>query len=919
MALHYLLAGGFAFVALRGLGLGWPGAALGTVTWAFSPPNLESHYHPVRLACLTWVPLVLLAFVRLLERPGRRAAAALAGAAALTLLGGYPEYARDTGRCLLVFWLVAGWRVGPGGGRAPGGDPGARGAGSGARADGRGRAALAGAGGCDLPRLGGRRHRALVAVARARARAPGRRAGERGLAHAGSPRAGGVGHLGAVGVEPGLVHPAVAASLRAQGVAVPAGAAAGDRVRGGARSPLWSRAGARPGARAHLGRGGDQRARRTGAGLPGVDRAGTDAAPARRAGPRPGAQPPSRLGAGWGPRAVARPAERRLRARARGRAARRRAARARAGGRARRRRALPPRAPAAARLPRPPRARGAGRRHRLAGARAPRLRSRAGGAPRGGRSAGARRRERDGAGGCGRARRARTRRLDLVARAPRGRAELVPRLARARGRAGGAGVSRRLRGDGGPDRGGRASRRPLLRLARRARRRGALGAGDPGDGQAARPRGDVGARHARARGGGGRGRGPRRRGHGLLARRISPPRGPGEERLERARPRDVLLPEVRLRRGGARARPRAALEPARVLRPPVPRHGAGGGPLPGEERALLALLPAARPARALRGPPGARRRARLRLGALARPPRRGGRGRRRAVGLQPLLPVLRLSPDSHHAPRLGAARLPRLRARARAADARGGGAGGRGDRAPGVRGLPRLHALPGRAPGARHRRRGRARWPRRARRRRRGGRQRRVRVRIRGTAGAAARRDGGRVEPREPDRGHAAGRISPEPDGRPARPLGPAREPLPVRGPGAGVRRRRARARAGAGALVPRGGAGAGAGGTLPRAAAGVPLAAGLVVPLAELRLLLRRDPGGARRRAEPPAGPGHARPPSRRARAGGGGGLLARAVRPAVGAARARPGGAGDREVAARGGGRVRGPPGGDGLRHRP
>src|SRR5207244_953702 len=120
MALHYLLAGGFAFVALRGLGLGWPGAALGTVTWAFSPLNLESHYHPVRLACLTWVPLVLLAFVRLLERPGLRAAAALAGAAALTLLGGYPEYALDTGVCLLVFWLVAGRRLGPRDGRALG-------------------------------------------------------------------------------------------------------------------------------------------------------------------------------------------------------------------------------------------------------------------------------------------------------------------------------------------------------------------------------------------------------------------------------------------------------------------------------------------------------------------------------------------------------------------------------------------------------------------------------------------------------------------------------------------------------------------------------------------------------------------------------------------------------------------------------
>jgi len=120
MALHYLLAGGFAFTALRGLGLGWPGAALGTVTWAFSPLNLESHYHPVRLACLTWVPLVLLAFVRLLERPGPRAAAALAGAAALTLLGGYPEYALDTGVCLLVFWLVAGWRLGPRDGRVHG-------------------------------------------------------------------------------------------------------------------------------------------------------------------------------------------------------------------------------------------------------------------------------------------------------------------------------------------------------------------------------------------------------------------------------------------------------------------------------------------------------------------------------------------------------------------------------------------------------------------------------------------------------------------------------------------------------------------------------------------------------------------------------------------------------------------------------
>ena len=120
MALHYLLAGGLGFAALRGLGLGWPGAALGTVTWTFSPLNMESHYHLNRLACLTWVPLVLVAFVRVLERPGPRAAAVLAGAAALTLLAGYPEYALDTGVCLLVFWLVAGSRLGTQGGRALG-------------------------------------------------------------------------------------------------------------------------------------------------------------------------------------------------------------------------------------------------------------------------------------------------------------------------------------------------------------------------------------------------------------------------------------------------------------------------------------------------------------------------------------------------------------------------------------------------------------------------------------------------------------------------------------------------------------------------------------------------------------------------------------------------------------------------------
>src|SRR4029077_7489074 len=125
-------------------------------------------------------------------------------------------------------------------------------------------------------------------------------------------------------------------------------------------------------------------------------------------------------------------------------------------------------------------------------------------------------------------------------------------------------------------------------------------------------------------------------------------------------------------------------------------------------------------------------------------------------------------------------------------------------------------------------------------------------------------------------------------------PLGCAREPLHVRGAGDGIRRRRARPRAGARAPVPRGRAGAGAGRALPRSAARVPLAAHIVGPLAELRLLLRRGPGRARRRAEPPAGSRDDRPPPRRSPRGARGVLLAGADRADVLSAPPGPRGAG-------------------------
>jgi hypothetical protein len=107
MVLHYFLAGVFAFVALRGLGLDWPAAMLGTVTWVFAATNLDSHYHPNRIACVVWIPLAFSSFTRVLARPGPRRAAALGLVIALGLLAGYPEYTFDTVLCLVVYWPFA--------------------------------------------------------------------------------------------------------------------------------------------------------------------------------------------------------------------------------------------------------------------------------------------------------------------------------------------------------------------------------------------------------------------------------------------------------------------------------------------------------------------------------------------------------------------------------------------------------------------------------------------------------------------------------------------------------------------------------------------------------------------------------------------------------------------------------------------
>jgi hypothetical protein len=117
MVLHYVLAGVFAFAAFGPLGLAPPGRAVATAAWVFSALNLESHYHPNRLAPLAWVPLLFALFVRSLERPGPRTAGGFGLVAAMTLLAGYPEYLLDAAICLVVFWPLAARALGgwPGG------------------------------------------------------------------------------------------------------------------------------------------------------------------------------------------------------------------------------------------------------------------------------------------------------------------------------------------------------------------------------------------------------------------------------------------------------------------------------------------------------------------------------------------------------------------------------------------------------------------------------------------------------------------------------------------------------------------------------------------------------------------------------------------------------------------------------------
>ncbi|CAG0962162.1 hypothetical protein MYXO_00819 [Myxococcaceae bacterium] len=90
MALHLALGAFFAGALARALGAGWRGAIVAAIGFGFSPYMLFSVWTPPILYAAAWLPGVLLGVDRLLAAPSAPRVAALAVAAGMQALAGWP-------------------------------------------------------------------------------------------------------------------------------------------------------------------------------------------------------------------------------------------------------------------------------------------------------------------------------------------------------------------------------------------------------------------------------------------------------------------------------------------------------------------------------------------------------------------------------------------------------------------------------------------------------------------------------------------------------------------------------------------------------------------------------------------------------------------------------------------------------------
>src|SRR5262249_37410533 len=111
---HLILAGTFEYAYARWLGMRPAAALVAGLTWAFSAPMLRIS-HPNQLMCLSWIPLIVLAYERALVRRTVGATATVGVVVAMQIMAGYPLYGLCTGVVLAVWtlgWLACGrsWR-----------------------------------------------------------------------------------------------------------------------------------------------------------------------------------------------------------------------------------------------------------------------------------------------------------------------------------------------------------------------------------------------------------------------------------------------------------------------------------------------------------------------------------------------------------------------------------------------------------------------------------------------------------------------------------------------------------------------------------------------------------------------------------------------------------------------------------------
>lgn len=106
-AIHLLLGGLFAYLCARGFGIGRGGSIAAALLFELNPFFTTRVGHPTFLATAAYLPLVILAGLRLAERPGARGVAFLAAALLLATMAGFPQTLIHVYYALAFFALCA--------------------------------------------------------------------------------------------------------------------------------------------------------------------------------------------------------------------------------------------------------------------------------------------------------------------------------------------------------------------------------------------------------------------------------------------------------------------------------------------------------------------------------------------------------------------------------------------------------------------------------------------------------------------------------------------------------------------------------------------------------------------------------------------------------------------------------------------